>query len=65
MRPAARAPGSSHFRRMLAEGRGTHFDPDILDVFVPLAPLLLREYAAAGESYLKGYLADFEGRYFS
>jgi len=51
--------------RMLAEGRGAHFDPNILDVFVPLAGELLREYAAAGESYLKGCLADFEGRYFS
>ncbi len=51
--------------RMLAEGRGAHFDPDILDVFVPLAAELLREYAAAGESYLKACLAEFEGRYFS
>lgn len=50
--------------RMLAEGRGAHFDPDILDAFVPLAAELLREYAAAGESYLKGCLAEFEGRYF-
>lgn len=51
--------------RMLAEGRGTHFDPDILDIFVPLAPKLLREYAAAGEIHLKRRLAKFERRYFS
>lgn len=51
--------------RMLAEGRGMHFDPNILDAFVPLAPALLREYAAAGETYLKRCLAEFEGRYFS
>jgi len=51
--------------RMLAEGRGAHFDPNILDVFVPLAPDVLREYAAAGESHLKACLAEFEGRYFS
>lgn len=51
--------------RMLAEGRGAHFDPNILDVFVPLAPELLREYAAAEETYLKGCLAEFERRYFS
>ena len=51
--------------RMLAEGRGKHFDPNILDVFVLLAPELLREYAGAEEGYLKGCLAEFEGRYFS
>ena len=51
--------------RMLADGRGTHFDPNILDVFVLLAPELLREYAGAEESYLRGCLAEFEGRYFS
>ncbi len=51
--------------RMLAEGRGAHFDPNILDAFVPLAPELLREYAAAGEAYLKEHLAEFERRYFS
>ena len=51
--------------RMLAQGRGAHFDPKILDVFVPLAAELLREYAAGEESDLKGCLAKFEGRYFS
>ncbi len=51
--------------RILGEGRGVHFDPDILDVFVPLAPELLREYAAVEESQLKSCLAEFEGRYFS
>ncbi len=51
--------------RVLAEGRGVHFDPDILDVFAPLAPALLREYAAAEESYLKACLAEFEKCYFS
>ncbi len=51
--------------RALAEGRDAHFDPNILDVFVPLAPEFLREYAAADETYLKRCLADFEGRYFS
>lgn len=51
--------------RLLAEGRGAHFDPNILDVFVPLAPDLLREYAAAEEPYLKRCLAEFERRYLS
>jgi len=51
--------------RLLAEGRAAHFDPNILDVFLPLAPELMREYSAAGESYLKACLAEFEGRYFS
>jgi len=51
--------------RMLGEGRGAHFDPNILDVFMPLAPELVREYAAVEENYLKGCLAEFEGRYFS
>jgi HD-GYP domain-containing protein (c-di-GMP phosphodiesterase class II) len=51
--------------RLLAEGRGTHFDPNILDAFVPLTAGFLRKYAAADESYLKGCLAEFERRYFS
>jgi putative nucleotidyltransferase with HDIG domain len=28
---------------MLEEGRGTHFDPELLDVFAPIAPKLYRE----------------------
>lgn len=51
--------------RILAGGRGTHFDPGLLDAFLPLAPQLLREYAAARESHLKRVLAKFERHYFS
>ena len=51
--------------RVLVDERGMHFDPDILDVFAPLAPALLREYAAADEGYLKACLTEFEKCYFS
>ena len=51
--------------RILIEGRGMHFDPNILDAFVPLAPGLLQDYAAAPETRLKACLAEFEARYFS
>lgn len=51
--------------RILAEGRGAHFDPEILEVFAPLAQELMREYAAADEARLKECLAEFETRYFS
>jgi len=64
-RPYKPALALDETMRVLAEGRGAHFDPNILDVFVPLAAELLREYAAAAETYLKGRLADFERRYFS
>ncbi|MEK7439040.1 MAG: HD-GYP domain-containing protein [Pseudomonadota bacterium] len=50
--------------RILTGGRGAHFDPRILDVFAPLAPRLLREYAAAEETCLRGCLAEFEKCYF-
>ena len=64
-RPYKPALPLNEVMRMLAQGRGAHFDPKILDVFVPLAAELLREYAAGEESDLKGCLAKFEGRYFS
>ena len=49
---------------MLAEGRGAHFDPNILDIFMPMARELLRDYVLDGEACLKGCLAEFERRYF-
>ncbi len=64
-RPYKPALALDETMRVLAEGRGAHFDPNILDVFVPLAAELLREYAGAAETYLKGRLADFERSYFS
>jgi len=63
-RPYKSALPQDEVMRILVEGRGAHFDPDILDAFVPLAPQLLLEYAAAKESYLKRCLAEFERRYF-
>ena len=51
--------------RILTGGRGAHFDPRILDVFAPLAPRLLREYAERGDAYLKKRLGEIEFIYFS
>ena len=51
--------------RILTGGRGAHFDPRILDVFAPLAPRLLREYAERGDAYLKKRLGEIEFIYLS
>lgn len=34
---------------LLREGAGTHFDPDLVRVFLPMAPVLLQTAVAAGE----------------
>ena len=64
-RPYKPALALDQAMRMLIEGRGAHFDPNLLDTFVALAPALAREYAAAGEPDLRQRLAEFERRYFS
>ena len=50
--------------RLLREGRGTHFDPQILDVFIRMAPDLLRGYGAGRDADLREWLAQSEARYF-
>ncbi|PNU20446.1 HD-GYP domain-containing protein [Geothermobacter hydrogeniphilus] len=39
--------------RILGDGRGSHFDPHLLDLFIDLAPELHRRYAMAEKSILQ------------
>lgn len=50
--------------RILREGRGSHFDPEILDVFVRTVPFLSGDIATADKSVLKTHLAGVIQRYF-
>lgn len=49
--------------RILAEGRGSHFDPDLLDVFDHIAPELHGELAGLGEAALRSRLHQQVGKY--
>lgn len=50
--------------RILAEERGSHFDPDLLDVFDRIAPELHGELAGLGEAVLRSRLHQQVGKYF-
>ncbi len=63
-RPYKEALAPAEVLRLLGEGRGTHFDPGILDVFAPMAPALLGEIAAAGKPALSRQLAAVVQSYF-
>lgn len=49
---------------ILAEGRGTHFDPRILDIFTPLAAELFEQIAGREDEQLKAELEEITGKYF-
>lgn len=44
--------------------RGRHFDPVLLDLFIPLAPALLERYGSADETTLRQWLLPALERYF-
>lgn len=50
--------------QILAEERGSHFDPDLLDVFDHIAPELHGELAGLGEAALRSRLHQQVGKYF-
>lgn len=50
--------------RILAEGRGNHFDPDLLDVFDRIASGLHGELANMAEAALRSRLHQQVGKYF-
>lgn len=50
--------------RILAKGRGSHFDPDLLDVFHRIASELHGELAAVAEAELRSRLHQQVGKYF-
>ena len=50
---------------VLEDGRGTHFDPDVLDAFVPIAPTLYRELIERPQQRPGVALRDVVSHYFS
>ncbi len=50
---------------ILKDGRGTHFSPDILDVFAKIAEPLYKEFAGREDDVLKDQLGKITQRYFS
>lgn len=50
--------------RILDQGRGRHFDPDLLSVFVEIVPEIHRELAGLEEAALRSRLHQQVGKYF-
>ena len=50
---------------IILEGRGTHFDPDILDAFINIAPSLYDHFAGREDDSLKRELETITEKYFS
>ena len=50
--------------RILQEGRGQHFDPQVLDVFMHLAPTLRAQLEGLDEEGVKGLMSDMVLRHF-
>jgi hypothetical protein len=48
----------------LIGGRSTHFDPEILDVFINIAPLLYETYANRDDDRPRSDLKQVNARYF-
>ena len=51
--------------KILEQGRGAHFDPNLLDAFAAIAPELHRKYAGREGSGLREELVAVVDRYFS
>lgn len=51
--------------RIVNEGRGTHFDPGILDEFNKIAETLYRDIHEADEKYLRDELRELIDKYFN
>ena len=50
--------------RILQEGRGQHFDPQVLDVFTHLAPALRAQLEGLDEESVKRLMSDMVHRHF-
>ncbi len=50
--------------RILQEGRGQHFDPQVLDVFTRMAPALREQLEGLDEDGVKGLMSDMVHRHF-
>lgn len=63
-RPYKKALPLQETMMILADGRGTHFDPDILDTFVGIAGALHQQYAVADSKCLRECLVSSIYTYF-
>jgi HD-GYP domain-containing protein (c-di-GMP phosphodiesterase class II) len=64
-RPYKNPLGFEETMRTLHQGRGAHFDPELLDAFAGIAAELYKKYAGGGEGNLRQELVAMVGRYFS
>ncbi|NNN05447.1 MAG: HD-GYP domain-containing protein [Elusimicrobia bacterium] len=64
-RPYKNPMGLDEVLRLMTAERGTHFDPEVLDAFVPLVPALYREIACAGEDVPEAMVKSLVRRRFA
>ncbi len=64
-RPYKRALPFAESMALLDQGRGGHFDPDMLDAFARIAPALHARIAGSPDEALKDELQELFRRYFS
>ena len=64
-RPYKEAMGFEESMRILKEGKGSHFDPEILDIFMKIAPSLYETYANRDDSRPRHDLRRMGERYFT
>jgi len=63
-RPYKDAMGYEETMSRLIEGKGGYFDPEILDVFVGIAPVLYETYANRDDEKARNDLKQINARYF-
>ena len=64
-RPYKEAMGFEESVKILTQGRGSHFDPEILDAFLRIAPSLYNTYANRDDSRPRDDLKRMGERYFT
>ncbi|OIN98571.1 MAG: hypothetical protein AUJ49_13050 [Desulfovibrionaceae bacterium CG1_02_65_16] len=64
-RPYKQALPVARALEMMASERGSHFDPAVLDTFIPLAPELFAQCAGRGADEMDAWLRENCARYFS
>ena len=64
-RPYKNPLGFEETMQILHQGRGVHFDPELLDAFAGIAAELHEKYAGGEEGNLRQELVAMVGRYFS
>ncbi|MEN6320030.1 MAG: HD domain-containing phosphohydrolase [Syntrophaceae bacterium] len=63
-RPYKDAMGYEETMNNLIGGRGSHFDPEILDVFIKIAPILYETYTNRDDDKSRDDLKQINARYF-